>query len=190
MKKLITTACVIAIAAVAQAGAVKWNATMLDASPAGAYTDATTYIAYFFDADATDIATVTGYLTKEGGADLASFVGASVDNSTATYNTTKESLSFTAKAYGSFSQGDTFSGYMIILDASTAADAKNYLVATKSGDQVLTTTAFGKTGDKSLAWGSQEGVAWSTVSTSVPEPTSGLLMLIGIAGLALRRRRA
>ena len=190
MKKLVTIACVIAMAAVAQAGAVKWSAMTLDASPSGGYTASTTYIAYFFDAGVTDISTVTGYLTKEGGADIASFVSASVDNNTATYNTTKETMTFSAKSYGDFAQGDTFSGYMIILDASTAADAKNYLVATKSGDQVLTTTAFGKTGDKSLAWGSQEGVAWSTVSTSVPEPTSGLLMLIGIAGLALRRRRA
>ena len=30
--------------------------------------------------------------------------------------------------------------------------------------------------------------AWSTAA--VPEPTSGLLMLLGMAGLALRRRRA
>lgn len=37
MKKLMTLACAVAIAAVAQAGAVKWNATFLDASPAGAY---------------------------------------------------------------------------------------------------------------------------------------------------------
>ena len=27
-------------------------------------------------------------------------------------------------------------------------------------------------------------------SASVPEPTSGLLMLVGLAGLALRRKRA
>ena len=30
--------------------------------------------------------------------------------------------------------------------------------------------------------------AWSTAA--VPEPTSGLLLLIGMAGLALRRKRA
>lgn len=29
-----------------------------------------------------------------------------------------------------------------------------------------------------------------TITSNVPEPTSGLLMLLGIAGLALRRRRA
>ena len=31
---------------------------------------------------------------------------------------------------------------------------------------------------------------WKTVSASVPEPTSGLLLLIGMAGLVLKRKRA
>ena len=34
------------------------------------------------------------------------------------------------------------------------------------------------------------GVATSWQAAAVPEPTSGLLMLLGMAGLALRRRRA
>ena len=35
------------------------------------------------------------------------------------------------------------------------------------------------------------GAGWyQTAAASVPEPTSGLLMLVGLAGLALRRRRA
>ena len=32
--------------------------------------------------------------------------------------------------------------------------------------------------------------SWTITSSSVPEPTSGLLMLLGVAGLALRRKRA
>lgn len=184
MKKLMTLACAVALAAVAQAGAVKWSATQLDASPAGAYTESTTYTAYLFDASVTEIATVTGYLTKAGGADWTSFLAASVDSSTATYNTTKEALSYTAKSYGDFSQGDTFSGFMVVLDADSTDNAQNYLIATKGEDQVLSVT-FGKTGDKTLGWGSQAGVTWQ----SVPEPTSGLLMLLGMAGLALRRKR-
>ena len=36
--------------------------------------------------------------------------------------------------------------------------------------------------------GTGSSTAWSTAA--VPEPTSGLLMLLGMAGLALRRRRA
>lgn len=185
MKKLMTFACAVALAAVAQAGAVKWSATQLDASPAGAYTATTTYIAYLFDASATELSTVTGYLTKVGGADWASFTGAAVDSNTATYSTTKEVMTFSAKTYGDFSQGDTFSGFLVVLDADSTANAKNFLVATKGEDTVLTTTAFGKTGDKILAWGSQTGNTW----TAVPEPTSGLLMLLGMAGLALRRKQ-
>ena len=34
------------------------------------------------------------------------------------------------------------------------------------------------------------GSSWSTMGGDVPEPTSGLLMLIGVAGLALRRKCA
>ena len=37
---------------------------------------------------------------------------------------------------------------------------------------------------------STQGTAGSGTFTAVPEPTSGLLMLLGVAGLALRRRRA
>ena len=41
------------------------------------------------------------------------------------------------------------------------------------------------------ASGGYQGAGWYSVATSpVPEPTSGLLMLLGVAGLALKRKRA
>jgi hypothetical protein len=40
----------------------------------------------------------------------------------------------------------------------------------------------------SQATSSKAEGAWQAVA--VPEPTSGLLMLVGLAGLALRRRRS
>jgi len=37
-----------------------------------------------------------------------------------------------------------------------------------------------------------QGAGWYSVATPspIPEPTSGLLMLLGVAGLALKRKRA
>ena len=42
------------------------------------------------------------------------------------------------------------------------------------------------------ASGGYQGAGWYSVATSspIPEPTSGLLMLLGVAGLALKRKRA
>ena len=49
----------------------------------------------------------------------------------------------------------------------------------------------------SVTWDSSTGASFSAgaamttaVGGLIPEPTSGLLMLLGVAGLALRRRRA
>ena len=66
------------------------------------------------------------------------------------------------------------------------------------------TITLSDVGNNEVAFGSQNaysaafkdatagysGAGWYSVTSAVPEPTSGLLMLLGVAGLALRRRRA
>ena len=82
--------------------------------------------------------------------------------------------------------------YLVIFDTATITDASNFYVTS-----VETFDSAAGTLTTSIKWGDQEdrssaAGAWKSASggSSVPEPTSGLLMLVGLAGLALRRRRA
>ena len=79
--------------------------------------------------------------------------------------------------------GDTV--YDFYFKAITTYEGKEYqLVVSKSATALETgtaTIAFGNMANTTKAAG-----AW----TAVPEPTSGLLMLLGLAGLALKRKHA
>ena len=84
---------------------------------------------------------------------------------------------------GTYSAGAEVSGYVVLFDASSAADADNYAVTS------VLTKSVPASGNLQMAWAfSTDTAGWQT--TAVPEPTSGLLMLLGMAGLALRRRLA
>jgi len=90
-----------------------------------------------------------------------------------------------------------YSVYLAIFDTATITDSSNYFLTSVKALDTLTGTETA-----SISWGSLETAskvagAWSSVKAAdpeppidSPEPTSGLLMLIGAAGLALRRKRA
>ena len=78
--------------------------------------------------------------------------------------------------------------YLAVFDTTTITDSSKYYLT-----DVLELTTFSGTNTQQIKFGSQSTAsqaagAWTSVN--VPEPTSGLLMLVGLAGLALRRRRA
>ena len=85
----------------------------------------------------------------------------------------------------------TYSAYLAIFDTATITDASKYYLT--SAEQFTTYTGSETV---QIKWGSQSTAsqaagAWANVKPeAVPEPTSGLLMLLGMAGLALRRKRA
>ncbi len=80
--------------------------------------------------------------------------------------------------------GDKLDVYYVILD--TSKDPNEYYVSSKA-----TLTGREATGTAiQTGFGSVANSAVSFTAVNVPEPTSGLLMLLGIAGLALKRRRA
>lgn len=84
--------------------------------------------------------------------------------------------------------GETLDVYL----AALSADGKYlYISGNKTGSAQLADTtplSFATTGTSAKMAASAGGTGWNAVN--VPEPTSGLLLLIGVAGMALRRRHA
>ena len=176
MKKLLITVALAICCAVANAATVNWSANAIQSSP--------------------DVSVAAGWLVQI----YASTVEYSYDSAKAesistwaTGSTVAAGTTFRATGSGTQSDGTTASYYAVIYDASSVAAAKNYIV---SDSVSVTTPANGAS--VNLAFGAMTATtaankflnsSW-TATAAVPEPTSGLLILLGMAGLALRRRRA
>ena len=181
MKKLMIAACAIALAAVTQAATAKWTAS--NVYEMGTTTKVAAYYAYFIQTADYAYADAVTALSKADTSFLSNATeGANgVGKAAGVYN---------ISGWGSFGNEETIEGYVVFINAGTLADATYaYITSTAS-------SKTGKTGQAaSLAFGSQAGMAtdsnWYALgSAPVPEPTSGLLMLIGLGAMALRRRRA
>ena len=171
MKKLMMMAVAIAIAFASNAASVAWGSGAVYTTDGTAKvgkgnTDYVVTVAFFSDAAGTTAVTgLTG--------DLSSSVAGT---------------------------GSKYSGTVDGFAADTAYYAQ--IVITTAGyeakSEVVKFTTAG-TGDKNLTFADGSGFdnSWTGFSTAtpgawqaVPEPTSGLLLLLGVAGLALKRKRA
>ena len=173
MKKLIIVAAAVLCGTFARAASVNWQVT-------GATADQVGYSVYMVAAisdawtsgadvakDATSLGTGTsGTIAKSGRVYSISSTTASGEDITA-----------------------SSSLYLVLVKSADATDYTYVSMGDISGavyePPASATTTFSTTSAALLA-----GTAGSFSSSSVPEPTSGLLMLLGMAGLALRRRRA
>ena len=179
MKKIIMAAAIVCAAVMTQAAQVTWTASAI------AGTGSTSYFAMLVDV--TGMSDITGDSVAQA-IMAGTFTGNTMYSGAGTYNATKDqvAVAFAKKtANGEYANEQSVSYMTIVFDAATAADAQNYLVT--SGDAPVN-GQFSAAGLLSIQQGSQAGKTWTTAA--VPEPTSGLLMLVGLAGLALRRRRA
>ena len=141
---------------------------------------------YLFIVDATTYGTYAAYTdaTKLSDAVYSAYKG-SLDSGYDAKGATKKSIAKLSDGV-EYSSGDTV--YAVLL-YTTTQDAKDYWMGnygsvTLESSQDQTVSGLGI----SLGGAGTTATAWSTAA--VPEPTSGLLMLLGMAGLALRRRRA
>ena len=113
------------------------------------------------------------------------------DNSVNVFKADKTSedgaISFGSSA-NVYSTGDkVYSAIIIELDTNGDGIADYYTASTQWGSVTTSGLSFGTA---ALNWGEKGAEGTATTWNAVPEPTSGLLLLLGGAGLALRRRRA
>ena len=162
MKKLIIIAVIACAAVVSQAAAVKWTATATSAYNGQTMYLLTSIAASYADVDALEAAAVDSAQVTKSGPKYA----------VATRTAENDKITSSSSFYLAVLDGTTLH-YMDVTDSM-----KNYVYAPPDSSPGNFSTAFATV-----------ATSTSTVAVGVPEPTSGLLMLLGIAGLALRRRR-
>lgn len=187
MKKIIIAAVAIAASVVAQAASINWSNTggatngVIYDSTASSTKLAPGMTAYLIDLATIDQADLLTAARGEG-FNLASY---SVDN--ATLNENSKIGATTAISYGDV--GKEYIFYFAILDSANEQLLISDTASLTTADVGTQTAAFADSKTWSnQAFGDADYSAAGWYSTSVPEPTSGLLLLLGMAGLALKRK--
>ena len=181
MKKLMIALAVVAIAAVSQAAQVKWQGTMYGVDPT-AVGDNGAYAASGALANTDTWSATIRILSADGSSEVYKQTASG-----------KMGSAISVLLNNSAIHASTDYTYEIVVTASQASlkskasDTYDYSAAT------LETTITGgfKTNPSGLSPLNADSSSWKVSGiVAAPEPTSGLLLLLGVGALALRRRRA
>ena len=176
MKKLIIAAAIVCAAALSQAAAISWSSdAVYDSTGTKVGKNASLYIYTLTE-------------KQYSGTDTAwDLFGSDVQGGGKGATTTAKSQQMTSKFAASTSgtSADTTYYYAVITTTGTGNDMK-YIA-----DKVSITTGNDGNGSYSkIAAAATTAQGAKTAWHTVPEPTIAMLLLLGVAGLALRRRRA
>ena len=182
MKKIMIATAALMFAVAANAGSVNWS--FFDVvSPSDDSSLYTGGVAYLFESTVSASAVEAAILD---GSFATSYAGQAV------YSASFEEGEFSTGTIfdNEYSGATTF--FTVVLD--NAATPGNYIM----GEEV--TQTIGTTGRKNFDWYYNDNAStWQALSSGgeggggtgdVPEPTSGLLLILGVAGLSLRRKQA
>ena len=188
MKKLLLVLAIATFGIVLNAATVTWSMSGVTSSPENEAKAG--MVAYFLLSDT--FSSFTDNINKLKNKEITASAFTTYVTSNSTYNDYTISVSGHAgtsininNTSGTYNPGDTVSGYIVLFDSTNVAGSSYFAYTTVKSDTV---NAVGS--NLSLAYGTF-ATATSTTGgwTAIPEPTSGLLMLLGAAGLALKRKR-
>ena len=185
MKKLMLAAVAIAMTVAANAASIKCQTSYeVCNGPSEGLTSAT--VAYLIDSAVLSQSQI--YDAVMGGSTLAEAVDGKYVKSADMNEGAIATQNFTA-----YDTGDTVKAYMVLFDSDMNAlyfseEISKKMPATGSANYMFESNSSIEAAMADMSTFNTSAGGW--VSTAVPEPTSGLLMLLGMAGLALRRRRA
>ena len=166
MKKLMIAAAIVCAAAMSQAASVDWQ---INTTPAE--------IGY-------NVYVILGDSAKTDWSDATAVLSASVDNGQIATAGRGAAAKGTATD-DSITKSSSFYYVMVKADNSQFAVSSVY----QGSNWVYDTTAEPPESTKGWAtWNATSGVTYHDF-TAVPEPTSAMLLLLGVAGLALRRKQ-
>ena len=190
MKKLMFMLAAIACAVTLQAAQLDWSLdgkSLTKSDGTGYISGQTTYLLTFANSAAAD--TLYSQL-KSGDKTTADAIAMAVGSAVGNTNTSKNQgkIAAATATHSSLTEGASYYGALLVVDgdkfilsATRTGMAYNPTgsVETEGSALSFAATAFSSTADSRTGW-----------TTAAPEPTSGILMLIGLGALALRRRKA
>ncbi len=191
MKKLIIAAAVACVAALTQAATVSWSITGLKGSDGNTLASGAAYIFCTKGTSQTTVAAVTAAIDGLNAADLKTYL---TDNSLSALTSTISGGEASISGVDLASSGVPASTtgvriFAVIVDDASFGDDVKYVVTGTSGS--VKPPAAGTSNNAGFTLdGATATASASNWTAAAPEPTSGLLLLLGVAGLALKRKRA
>lgn len=193
MKKLMVALAVVAFAAVSQAATFSWTSSGLARTRNIYASDGSTLLytansaAMLYLLDASVVSQDTLLAGLRGGSTVDSFTSVASQSIASNSRVTRQSVS-----HGT--AGNEYDFYMVAINGDEIFISSSVKVGAQASDVADIainglTTATKKAYMDLEATFAANGTGWYTTE-SVPEPTSGLLLLLGMAGLALKRKQA